>query len=265
MRGGRPVSQRLASGRDPWQALREHTAARIALGRSGASLPTRELLAFGLAHAQARDAVLTPLEVPGLCAQLGAEGWEVRVLRSRAPDRSAYLARPDWGRRLDPASLLALQEEASQPHKRPDLVVVISDGLSSTAVQHHALPLLSRLRVLLANRLWAPLTIATQARVALADEVGAALHARVAISLIGERPGLSSPDSLGAYITHAPRVGLTDEARNCVSNIRPEGLDLDLAAVRIAALVEASLLSGLSGVGLRPENPAAIEGPAGQR
>lgn len=238
---------------DPWSALRAHTAARIALGRSGASLPTREVLAFGLAHAQARDAVLTPLDVPALRQQLEAGGWPVVEVRSRAPDRNVFLARPDRGRRLHPDSLALLAAVSA-----PDLVVVISDGLSSSAVQRHALPLLALLRPLLAGLAWAPVAIATQARVALADEVGERLGARLALSLIGERPGLSSPDSLGAYLTYAPKVGNTDESRNCVSNIRPEGLALAAAAQLIAATVRAALAARTSGVGLRFD-PAALE------
>lgn len=241
---------------DSWVALRRHTAARIALGRSGASLPTREVLAFELAHAQARDAVLTALDVSTLRQALEAEGWTVGEVRSGAPDQAAYLARPDWGRRLhadSPAALDALGTDGA------DLVLVVSDGLSSTAVQQHTVPLLRALRPLLPQGLvLAPVIIAIHARVALADEVGERLGARIAVSLIGERPGLSSPDSLGAYLTHAPRVGRNDAERNCISNIRPQGLGYGEAALQLAALIRAILQAQLSGVKLQFDPARAI-------
>ena len=234
---------------DHWAALRRHTAARIALGRSGASLPTREVLAFELAHAQARDAVLTALDIMALRAQLEGEGWNVCEAHSRAPDQAAYLARPDWGRRLDGASRERLQ---ALRVAGADLALVVSDGLSSTAVQHNAAPLLRALRPLLPRELSvAPIVIARHARVALADEVGEVFGARVAVSLIGERPGLSSPDSLGAYITYDPKVGRNDAERNCISNIRPQGMAYEEAALQLAALIRAALRAGLTGVKLQ--------------
>lgn len=239
--------------RDDWPELRAFTPARLALGRVGSSLPTREVLAFQLAHAQARDAVWTPLDVPALQRQLEAEGWTVQTVQSAAADRAAYLARPDWGRRLHADSRTALAADAAAV----DLVFVISDGLSSTATQRHAAPLLLALKPLLQGLALAPLVIATQARVALADEVGEALGARLAVSLIGERPGLSSSDSLGAYVTYAPRVGLTDAARHCLSNIRPEGLGYEAAAQQLAALILTALAAKHSGVSLKPA-PAAL-------
>ena len=243
---------------DSWTALRRHTAARIALGRSGASLPTREVLAFELAHAQARDAVLTGLDVTALRRTLEADGWTASEVRSRAPDQAAYLARPDWGRRLDSDSLSAL---AALDINSTDLVLVVSDGLSSTAVQQNAAPLLRALRPLLPDGLAvAPVIIATHARVALADEVGAAFGARIALSLIGERPGLSSPDSLGAYLTYAPKVGRTDAERNCISNIRPQGLGYAAAALQLAALIRTAQHAQLSGVKLQFDPARAIGG-----
>ena len=229
-------------------ALRSLTSARLALGRSGASLPTREVLAFELAHAQARDAVHTPLDVPALRSALEAEGWNVVEVRSRAPNRAAYLARPDWGRRLhvESAQSLATLRQA----EAPDLVLVLSDGLSSLALQSHAAAFLRSLRPAFIGLRIAPLVIATQARVALADEVGELLGARVAISLIGERPGLSAADSLGAYLTFGPKVGRNDAERNCISNIRPGGLSFEGAAAELAALVHAALKAGTSGVSL---------------
>lgn len=245
---------------DVWRALRRHTAARIALGRSGSSLPTREVLAFALAHAQARDAVHLPLDVATLRAQLEGDGWSVIETASRASDRAAYLARPDWGRRLDEASAAAV--DAQRGHY--DVLFVIGDGLSSTAVQAHAATLLLALKPLLDGLSMAPVVIATQARVALADDVGERIGARLALSLIGERPGLSSPDSLGAYLTYAPKVGITDEARNCISNIRPEGFAIGAAAQLIAAHVRAALQAQLSGVALRFD-PARVLASAPDR
>jgi len=244
---------------DRWTELRRHTAARIALGRSGVSLPTREVLAFDLAHAQARDAVLLALDVKSLRTELEADGWTTLEVRSRAPNRRAYLARPDWGRRLDDYSVETLTGHMGH---RIDVVFVISDGLSSTAVQRHAAPLLRTIEPLLTPLSIAPLLIATQARVALADEVGEILGARIAISVIGERPGLSSPDSLGVYVTYSPRVGRSDAERNCISNIRPEGMSHAEAASRLSLLINSALQAAMTGVGLRTIADRSLQGPA---
>ena len=241
--------------RDDWPELRAFTPARLALGRSGSSLPTEQVLAFQLAHAQARDAVWTPLDLPALQQQLEADDWPTQVVHSAAPDRPAYLARPDWGRRLHPDSLAALMPAGSVA----DVLFVVSDGLSSTATQRHAAPLLRALKPLLQGLSLAPLLVATQARVALADDAGEALQVKLAVSLIGERPGLSSPDSLGAYVTYAPRVGLTDAARYCLSNIRPEGLGIADAAAQLAALIHTALSQQRSGVVLHPAAPPALQ------
>lgn len=230
---------------DDWPALRRHTPARLALGRAGSSLPTSEVLAFQFAHALARDAVWTPLDVPALRTALEAEGWPVVEVRSDAEDRHAYLARPDWGRRLHADSQATLV--ADRPF---DVVFVASDGLSSTAVQRQVTPLLRALRPSLDGLSIAPVVIATQARVALADAIGERLGAKIAVSLIGERPGLSSPDSLGAYLTYAPKVGLTDAARHCLSNIRPEGLGYAAAAAQLATLIRTALTTRRSGMAL---------------
>jgi ethanolamine ammonia-lyase small subunit len=256
---------------DPWAALRAHTPARIALGRSGASLPTHELLRFAAAQAQARDAVQQPLDLGALAAQLQADGWATLAVHSRAPDRQAYLRRPDWGRRLDDPGVAALQalaalgepvEAGAGPAGWFDLAIVLADGLSALALQRHGAELVAALRGALASagpplRL-APLVIAQQARVALADEVGALLRARAVLILLGERPGLSSPDSLGAYLTFAPAVGCSDAQRNCVSNIRPGGLALPLAAQRIAWLLREALRRSLSGVALKDDSASAL-------
>ena len=241
---------------DPWVELRRHTPARIALGRAGGSLPTAELLRFGAAHAQARDAVLVPLDAAALVKALQAQGWATCQVQSCASDRAAYLRRPDWGRQLDAASTAALQASAEGP---VDLAIVLGDGLSAVALQRHAGPLLAALRPLLAPGLrLAPLVIATQARVALADAVGALLQARLVLMLLGERPGLSSPDSLGAYLTYQPRIGRSDAERNCVSNIRPDGLAPAIAAQRLAWLLNESLRRRLSGVALKDDSATAL-------
>ena len=215
--------------------------ARIALGRVGASQPTRAALAFALDHARARDAVREPLDVEALARQIGP----CLSVASAAPDRSTYLARPDLGARL------CKPLDAISPDN-PDLVIVLADGLSSRALTHapallaHLLPALCDLRL-------APLVIATQARVALADDIGQSLDAAMSLILIGERPGLSAPDSLGAYLTWAPRVGRTNAERNCVSNIRPAGLAPADAARTLAWLIHEARRLRLTGIHLKDE------------
>jgi ethanolamine ammonia-lyase small subunit len=246
---------------DPWAALRRHTPARIALGRSGGSLPTREVLAFAAAHALARDAVHVALDVPALTAALHAQQWPTLAVASRAPDRPTYLRRPDLGRRLDTASAERLAGWAALNAQPPDVALVVADGLAAAAAQQHAAAVLWHLRQALAGALsFSPVVLATQARVALADEVGALLQARSALVLLGERPGLSVPDSLGAYLTHAPRTGRSDAERNCVSNIRPAGLAPEAAAGRIAWLLREALRRGLSGVALKDDSQALLVG-----
>jgi ethanolamine ammonia-lyase small subunit len=241
---------------DPWADLRCHTPARIGLGRSGVALPTAEVLRLAAAHAQARDAVHIALDVAALEAQLHGEGWRCVTVASRAAGRDEYLRRPDLGRRLSPADATRLQDLAAGD---VDLAIVIGDGLSAVSVQRHAPPLLAALRAALGDTLaLAPLLIATQARVALADEIGSLLQARIALILLGERPGLSSPDSLGAYLTHAPALGRTDAERNCVSNIRPDGLPPERAAPRIAWLLREALRRRISGVALKDDSATEL-------
>jgi ethanolamine ammonia-lyase small subunit len=210
---------------DPWTALRVHTAARIALGRAGGSLPTHEWLAFKSAHAAARDAVHHAFDIDGCMEQFAGFDLERLVLRSTAHDRTTYLQRPDLGRSLAPASSseLARWMNAEQP---VDLVIILSDGLSGAAVERHSCEVLRLLipRLQAQGIRIAPLVFVPFARVAIEDEIGEILNARIAVILIGERPGLSSPDSLGAYLVYQPRRGRTDAERNCVSNIRPQGL-----------------------------------------
>jgi ethanolamine ammonia-lyase small subunit len=241
--------------KDPWEPLAALTPARVALGRAGSGLPTRELLRFELAHARARDAVGEALDATSLRAELTATGLPVLHVTSRAADRRTYLQRPDLGRRLDEAS--ARQLAAASATDRTDVAVVIADGLSALAVLRYAVPTVAALLPLLEGLRIAPLVLVTQGRVALADEVGALLGARLALILLGERPGLSAPDSLGAYLTFAPRVGCLDAHRNCVSNIRSEGLPPDRAARKLAWLIREALRRELTGVGLTDESERA--------
>jgi len=241
---------------DRWAALAAMTPARIALGRAGSSLPTREVLAFALDHARARDAVHIPFDAAFVAAQIAALGFETLEVASAAPDRASYLRRPDLGRRLAPESQTLLDR---QPRTAPDVVVVVADGLSSPAVHAHAAPLLAELQPLMAAQGWrlGPVALAHQGRVALGDEIGERIGARLALLLVGERPGLSAPDSLGAYLTYAPRVGRRDAERNCISNIRPAGLGYRDAAFRIAWHVRESLARGYSGITLKDESATA--------
>lgn len=238
---------------DPWAALRQHTAARIALGRAGVSLPSAEWLRFSLAHALARDAVHLRFDTTTLAAGLQHHGFETLVLESAAPDRATYLRRPDLGRRLSARSAVLLPALAGGGC---ELAVVVGDGLSALAVHSQALPLLQELRPRLEAQGQAPgpIALVRQCRVALGDEVGALLQARAVLVLIGERPGLSSPDSLGAYLTWAPRPGCSDAMRNCVSNIRPEGLGWSAAAQKIAWLLLAARQRGATGITLKDES-----------
>jgi ethanolamine ammonia-lyase small subunit len=242
---------------DPWQRLRRFTRARVALGRTGHSQPTDAVLAFGLAHAQARDAVHLPLEVGAITAALEAAGLPHAAVHSAAPDREHYLRRPDLGRRLDDASRARLG--AARPQQAPDVVFVMADGLSALATQRHALLLLEAARPRLPQD-WriGPVVVAEQSRVALGDEIGELLGARQVVMLIGERPGLSSPDSLGIYLTYAPRTGRTDAERNCISNVRPEGLPYARAADRLAFLLRGAAALGRSGVDLKDDSAPAL-------
>jgi ethanolamine ammonia-lyase small subunit len=235
-----------------WADLRRFTPARIALGRAGNGLPTVAHLAFQAAHAAARDAVHAELDVPALAAALTAAlGRPSHFVHSACPDRRTYLLRPDLGRNLSHADCEALQR-AALPGK---FVVAICDGLSALAVQRHAAPLVQALSSAVDI---GAVVIARQGRVALGDAIGAALGAAAVLVLIGERPGLSTPDSLGAYLTWQPRVGRSDAERNCVSNIRPEGLPIAEAAAKLLWLIAEMRRLGLSGVGLKDEQPLGI-------
>lgn len=236
---------------DPWGFLKQYTAARIALGRTGVSIPLKESLDFKLAHANARDAVFAVLNHAALLPALEALHSNVICLHSQAASRQMYLQRPDLGRKLDAQS--AEKVAASATAGIPDVVFLVADGLSSVAVNTHSVPLL---RLLIEEckkeRLdVAPVFLVEQGRVAISDDIGERVKARVAVILIGERPGLTSPDSLGVYLTYNPMAGLTDESRNCVSNIRPEGLNYHDAARKIMWLIRESIRRQLSGVHLK--------------
>ena len=243
--------------KDPWSKLARLTPARIALGRTGVSLPTREVLAFALAHAQARDAVHAMLDVAAIKAGLEGLGPRIIEVESDAQDRAAFLSRPDWGRRLSAKSRAALQGRSMGPF---DVALVIGDGLSAAAIHAHAVPMVAALAPQFASLQLslAPVVIATGARVALGDEIGALLRARVVAVLIGERPGLSSPDSLGIYLTFDPRPGRHDAERNCISNVRARGLSYRLAAFKLAWLLREALRRSVSGVALKDESDAAL-------
>jgi len=245
-----------------WQALRRFTPARIALGRAGNSLPTAAWLDFGLAHAQARDAVHAPFDVPALLQQLRAAGYSGVTVHSAAVDRTEYLRRPDLGRRLDNAACSRLQGIAAAAS--PRLAIVIADGLSALATIRHAVPLLQALRPHLSGWEVAPIVVASLARVALGDEIGETLGAEQTVMLIGERPGLSSHDSLGVYLTYAPRVGRTDGERNCISNIRTAGLGYAEAARRLTFLLQGARRLGRSGVVLKDDSDPTPQATLGQ-
>jgi ethanolamine ammonia-lyase small subunit len=225
--------------------LRAATIARVGLGRIGSALPTRALLDFDLAHARARDAVLAELPSAWLAER------ETIAVASRASDRETYLKRPDLGRRLAEGTVL--------PEGTADLAIVLADGLSATALERHGAAVADAVGARLADWSIAPLVVARQARVALGDEIAVALGAASVVVLIGERPGLSAPDSLGAYISWAPRTGLRDSERNCVSNIRPPaGLGHAEAADRIAFVLRAARAAGRTGVRLELPHAGSV-------
>lgn len=240
---------------NPWSALRTLTPARIALGRTGTSLPTHAQLDFQFAHAQARDAVHLPFDHAALSAQFAERGRESLLLHSAAADRNSYLQRPDLGRKLQADSVQQLRDYTNAHPGGIDVAVVVADGLSALAVHRHTAPFLARMEEHVAAEGWSlsPVMLVEQGRVAVADEIGELLGAKMVVMLIGERPGLSSPDSLGVYFTYAPKVGLTDAYRNCISNVRLEGLSYSMAAHRLAYLMREACRRQLSGVNLKDE------------
>lgn len=248
---------------DPWIALRRFTDARIGLGRSGSGQPTREVLRFSLAHAMARDAVTTHIDWAPVESGLAGLGLKAIRIHSAAETRDIYLRRPDLGRQLDADSR---QKLAGLGGPGSDLLVVIGDGLSSTAVSANAVSFMSAFLPYVRKSGWtlAPMLLAGEGRVALGDEAGELVNARSVVMLIGERPGLSSPDSLGIYLTFAPKIGRTDAERNCISNVRAGGLSYEEAAFKLAWLLTEALRRGLTGVGLKDESSFALQGSATQ-
>ncbi|WP_172901165.1 ethanolamine ammonia-lyase subunit EutC [Pseudomonas frederiksbergensis] len=240
---------------NPLLELRRLTPARIALGRTGTSMPTSAQLDFQYAHAQARDAVHLPFDHSALSSQLTERGRESLLLHSAATDRNSYLQRPDLGRKLSDESAQTLRDYARAHPGGVDLAVVVADGLSALAVHRHTLPFLARMEEQTAIEGWSlsPVILVEQGRVAVADEIGELLGAKMVVILIGERPGLSSPDSLGLYFTYNPKVGLTDAYRNCISNVRLEGLSYGMAAHRLLYLMREACRRQLSGVSLKDE------------
>lgn len=234
---------------DMWTELKQFTDARISLGRCGTSLPLHESLAFKLAHAKARDAVLQPFKMDWLARELKNSGYTTLQLTSSVADRREFLTRPDKGRRLDDPSRALLTAQ----HKGGDLAIVIGDGLSPRAIHENALPFIQNFMALVSqtNLTTTPICLVKNARVAVADEIAYLQGSRLVIMLIGERPGLSSPNSLGIYMTYAPKPGTTDESRNCISNIRQGGMRTKAAAQKLAYLVETALQSKTSGIQLK--------------
>ncbi|WP_394182707.1 ethanolamine ammonia-lyase subunit EutC [Marinomonas posidonica] len=256
-------TQQDAVTENSWQKLKAFTDARVGLGRSGVSTPTQHLLAFQLAHAQAIDAVHTQLDTQQLAQQIMAQDWAPNCaplfLHSRATDRATYLQRPDFGRRLDQASADNLDQHAQNTETEYDLAIAVVDGLSSLAVEQNTMPFLEALFGYLSEdnplnqQAWsvAPICFVQQGRVAIGDDICERLNAKCVLVLIGERPGLSSPDSLGLYLTWGAKVGYTDAYRNCISNIRPAGLMYPEAARKAFYLLNEARTLELSGVKLK--------------
>lgn len=286
IKAARPASGTSPVGEDPWTELRRYTDARIALGRCGVSLPHSEWLAFRLAHAKARDAVLTPYEIKNLRGTLEAQGLPCLELQSAATNKEEFLARPDRGRKLSEASRTLLEQYAaihaqekahqdtptgtnncektctgtctnSSTDNRVDICLVISDGLSAHAVHENAAPFAASFMAWAAEAGFSttPVALVEYGRVAVADEIAHLLGARLVVILLGERPGLSSPNSLGVYLTYAPFPGCTDEARNCISNVRPAGLSIEDGVRKLCYLVRGAFARGLSGVNLKDDMP----------
>lgn len=243
-----------------WAArLRAMTPARVALGQTGVSQRTRELLEFQRAHAMARDAVHARLDGSALAAELeAATGAAVVRVKSQAKERTTYLQRPDLGRALDAESSTELA--ALRDAEGFELALVVADGLSALAVERNAATVIRELMQRLEGWRMAPACVVEQGRVAIGDAIGEALGARLCVVLIGERPGLSSPDSLGAYITWEPRVGRTDAERNCISNIRGEGLSPVIAAAQLSSYLTDARRKRLTGVALRLESAQLSKG-----
>lgn len=232
---------------DSWSFLKNFTKARIALGNVGGALPLNEVLDFRLAHAKAKDAIFSELAVNELSESLANLGVSPMILKSNIENRNQYLTRPDLGRTLDAISSEMLKEQVTEP----DIVFVLVDGLSANAVNNHALAVIERILSLLETHFTYQVVLVKQGRVAIGDEVGELLKAKFTSLFIGERPGLSSPQSMGIYTTYAPQKGLTDERRNCISNIHPDGLSYEMATQILYYLIEQSFLRKISGVDIK--------------
>lgn len=240
---------------DYWDGLAQFTNARIALGRVGGSLPTSQLIAFNLAHAMARDAVYDQPNFQELADKIANIGLSTKMLQSQAKDRDTYLQRPDLGRRANRDDLASLKLMVNE---LKDIAIIVADGLSGKAINHHAFLLIQELVKLIPEYTLAPICLVSNGRVAIGDEIGEALGAKLTLILIGERPGLSSPDSLGVYLTFQPKIGNTDEARNCISNIHQNGITIQLAAAKCAYLLKESFAKGISGVLLKDQFQSLI-------
>jgi ethanolamine ammonia-lyase small subunit len=243
---------------DAWRALRTQTPARVAIGRAGGSLPTSEWLNFKSSHAAARDAVHAPFDAERLAGEIAALGTPTVVLATAAADKGSYLRHPDRGRKPDAASREKLQSLIAAETKY-DLSIVVSDGLSAFAAERQVVPLLTILLPKLAADGWqlAPIAVVRFGRVALQDEVGSLARVKISLMLLGERPGLGTPDSLGAYLVYGPKGGNTDADRNCVSNIHPQGLSFAAAADTLHYLLTEASRRRLSGIGLKDERMLA--------
>ena len=243
---------------DPLFQLKQFTAARIGIGRTGAGIPLKQSLELKLAHAHARDAVYSELDIGKLSSDLKQFNLPVLLLHSQAAYRELYLQRPDLGRQLNDKSIELVNDYSNS---KAEIAIIIADGLSATAVNHHAISLLKVLvpQLQSANFKVGPVSLVKQGRVAIADDIGMHLKAKLSLMLIGERPGLSSADSMGCYITYSPKPGLTDESRNCISNIRPHGLTFKSASKKIFYLIQEAFRRKLSGVGLK-DNAGLLDG-----
>jgi len=241
---------------DQWEKLKQFTDARIALGRAGCSIPTRALLEFQLSHAQAKDAVYQDMNVPYLSEQLLQKQLQSIHVQSNAPNKEIYLKRPDLGRQLSNQSKDILIKEYAENSKPYDVCIVVGDGLSARAIEANAIPFIAALSEQIQQENWslAPIALATGSRVALGDEVAEIFKASMLVMLIGERPGLSSPDSMGIYYTWNAHTGCLDAKRNCISNVRPAGLSIPIAVQRLMALLKKSKQLGFSGVNLKDEH-----------
>jgi ethanolamine ammonia-lyase small subunit len=240
--------------KDVWRSLKQHTDARIALGRTGNSLPTKELLHFGMSHALAKDAIYKEMEVEKIQNFLREHNISSVLVSSRAKDKKEYLINPNLGRQLsEESSNLLLQQNV----EKGNIAIIFADGLSAAAINLNAIPVLLEIRAALKGSKFnlSPVIIAKHARVALSDEIGESLKSDASIMLIGERPGLSSPDSLGVYLTWNPKKGCNDSERNCISNVRPQGLSYQQAAFKTFWLLKEAKKLNMSGIHLKDESP----------